>query len=129
LCYADLRPPPPPEPEPAPAPPPVLPAAGPPGTDPLTDPLSDPLSDPPEAVTGPSWPCSACGTVNPMAHDTCSACGQHFLAGVRGQEAPLLDLPVVGDITQLGRAQRIGLAVLVVVAAIVLTFLLGLIFS
>jgi hypothetical protein len=134
LCYADLRPPAPPEPEPEAEPDrpgaavPPLPAyqasvvAGP---DPLTDPLAG--DEPP--VTGPSWPCSACGTVNPMAHDTCSACGRHFLAGVREGEGPLLELPVVGDITKLSRGQRVGIAVVVILVVLAMTVLLGLIFG
>jgi hypothetical protein len=42
-------------------------------------------------------------------------------------EAPLLELPVVGDITRLGRGQRFALAAGVVLAIVLLTFLLGLI--
>lgn len=128
LCYADLRPPPPePEPEPEPQPAAVTP---PPRPDPLTDPLTVPAPAPTaEAVAGPSWPCSSCGTVNPMARDTCSSCGLHFLAGLRGQDGPLLELPVVGDITQLTRGKRFALAGAVVLAVILLTLFLGLLFG
>ena len=106
--------------------------------DPLTAPLPDPLSAPLEAaapsapaapVEGPSWPCSACGTVNPMARDTCSACNRHFLAGVREDEAPMLELPVVGDITKLSRGHRFAIAGGVVLAFLILTVLVGLIFG
>src|SRR4051794_29290959 len=75
LCYADLRPPAPPvveppagvEPTPVAEPPPYIPAPVV-GTDPLTAPL-EAFASP---VTGPSWPCTACGTVNPLADDVCS---------------------------------------------------------
>jgi hypothetical protein len=60
-----------------------------------------------------------------MAGDTCSACGRHFLAGVREQEAPLLVLPVVGDITKVSRASRFALAFAVVLVVVLLTLLLG----
>jgi hypothetical protein len=128
LCYADLRPPAPPPP-PSPAPSPVVdpPAYIPPparGPDPLTAPI-DAVTSP---VTGPSWPCAACGTVNAMADDTCSACGRHFLAGLREDQPPLLELPVVGDITKLSRGHRLALAFGLIVAVLVLTLLLGLIF-
>ena len=151
LCYADLRPP---APEPEPAPPPSAPEPGvpgvpgvpavphpmlpesgpgvPPGFDPLTAPLEGVTAAAPATgavpVEGPSWPCSSCGAVNPMASDVCAACGRHFLAGVR-DESPLLELPVVGDITRLGRGQRIAVAFGVVLAVVVLTMLLGLIFG
>ena len=143
LCYADLRPPAPPAP-PAPPTPPAAPPTAPPVTDPkgvadapaYSPPASvrgpDPLTAPLEAVispsAGPSWPCPACGTVNPMVDDTCSSCGRHFLAGLR-DEAPLLELPVVGDITKLGRGQRFALAGGVVVAFVLLTLLVGVLFG
>jgi len=98
------------------------------------DPLSDPLSDPPatatpEALAGPTWPCASCGSVNLMERDTCAGCGAPFLSGLREQERPLLELPVVGDITRLGRGQRFALAGAVVLAFLVLTLLLGLVFG
>jgi hypothetical protein len=88
----------------------------------------DPLTAPLAAVEGPSWPCGACGTANAMAQDTCLACGMHFLAGLR-QAEPLLELPVVGDITRLSRAHLLALAFGVVVAFVALTFLLGVVFG
>jgi hypothetical protein len=129
LCYADLRPPAPVEPEPVPEP-----VADPPAYSPSTavrgpDPLTAPLEAVTSPVLGPSWPCSGCGTVNPMARDVCSACGRHFLAGVREDEAPILELPVVGDITQLTRGHRFAIAGGVVLAFILLTVVLGLIFG
>ena len=122
LCYADLRPPAPPEPaEPTSPPPPAYTPAPPRGPDPLTAPLHAVTSP----VTGPSWPCSSCGTINPMADDVCSACGQHFLAGAR-DDTPLLDLPVVGDLTKLSRGHRFAIAAGFVLALVLLTFLVGL---
>lgn len=64
-----------------------------------------------------------------MDRDTCAGCGLPFLSGLREQEAPLLELPVVGDITRLGRGQRFALAGGVVLAFVVLTLLLGLLFG
>jgi hypothetical protein len=93
------------------------------------DPLTAPLGADGEPVTGPSWPCSACGAINPMAHDTCSVCGRHFLAGLREGEQPLLELPVVGDITKLSRGQRVAIAGAVIVVVLAFTVLLGLIFG
>ena len=130
LCYADLRPP-----AASPAQPP--PIADPPAytsppvaaTDPLTAPIETVSSPAASPVTGPSWPCAACGTVNPMADDTCSACGRHFLAGLREDQAALLELPVLGDITRLGRGQRFAVAMGAVFAFVLLTVLLGLLFS
>jgi hypothetical protein len=110
LCYTDLRP----------------PAAQAPVVITSPDPLTAPLEALPAAVTGPSWPCAACGTVNPMALDTCTACGMPFLSGAHADE-PLLDLPVVGDITKLSRGQRFALAGAVVLAIALLTILLGVI--
>jgi hypothetical protein len=95
--------------------------------DPLGAPLADPVGSPTQPVAGPNWPCTACGTVNPIARDTCSACGLHFLAAVRAGDAPLLELPLVGDITRLSRGQRFALAGAVALAVIVLTLLIGLI--
>jgi hypothetical protein len=134
LCYADLRPKPEPEPEPAPVDPvpapepaPVhpVPAASQPA---IPAQAADPLTAPLAALDGPTWPCSACGTPNPMERETCSACGVGFLAGAR-DESPLLELPVVGDMTRLGRGQRIALAGGVVLVFVVLTLLAGLIFG
>jgi len=108
LCYADLRPAPvvPVAAAPAPAPAPVV-AAVPSGK--------------------PGWPCTACGTPNDVERGTCATCGLPFLAGLRESEPPLLELPVVGDLTKLSRGQRFALAGGVVLACVLLTSLLGLI--
>jgi hypothetical protein len=93
------------------------------------DPLTAPLASVTSPVTGPSWPCSACGAVNPMAEDTCSDCGMHFLAALKADQAPLLELPVVGDLTKLSRGHRFAIAFGVILVFVVLTLLLGLIFG
>jgi hypothetical protein len=115
LCYADLRPKPAPEsaPEPAREPEPVAAVEAP--------------KAPPRPVPGdePTWPCTTCGGVNAMERSTCASCGAGFLAAAK-DDGPLLELPVVGDITRLGRGQRFALAGGVVLAFIVLTLLVGL---
>jgi hypothetical protein len=138
LCYTDLRPSAPPAPPapsvpavpPLPSAPPVPPGVPPEAIAPVVGASSEPL--PPasggEPVAGPSWPCTTCGAVNPMASDVCAACGMPFLSGLRGQEAPLLELPGVGDITRLARGQRLALAGGVVLAFVLLTVIVGLIF-
>jgi hypothetical protein len=128
LCHADLRPKPEPEPLPLPAldvDPPAAPAYTPSvvaGPDPLTAPLDPETGE----IAGPTWPCHSCGTRNRIERDTCSGCGSPFLSGLREQEGPLLELPVVGDITRLGRGQRFALAGGVVLFVILLTLLVGL---
>ena len=128
LCYADLRPKPRPAPEPA-GPPPTAPAQaadGVPAPDPLTQPLVDflPRAGAPEpaavpAAAGTLWPCTACQALNPLAEELCSVCGKSFLAAIRTGDRPLLVLPLVGDVAALGRGQRIGLALGLVVALLV----------
>jgi hypothetical protein len=76
-----------------------------------------------------TWPCTACGTANPLEDDACAACGAGFLSGLRASEEPLLVLPVVGDLGALTRSQRLGLAAAVVLAVVVLTALLGLLLA
>ena len=75
-------------------------------------------------LAGRSWPCTACGQGNAFDLSACAGCGAGFLAGVREGEAPLLDLPLVGDLTALSRAQRIWLAAGVVLAFIAMTVVL-----
>ncbi|MCW2543383.1 MAG: hypothetical protein JWM40_935 [Frankiales bacterium] len=150
LCYADLRTP---EERPVaePPPPPAVPAG-----DPLTQPLIDflpssvlppaprapesplsplsplttpsPLDDPVPDV-GPTWPCSACGTSNPIAAAKCGACGAAFLATVALESRAALVLPVVGDLTRMSRSQRLLVAMTLVVALVlfvaVITLLLA----
>ena len=80
---------------------------------------------PPAPSAIPTWPCSACGTQNSFDRDTCEKCGLGFLAAAR-DTGPLLELPVVGDITRLSRGQRLALVVGVVFAFVVLTLVVGL---
>lgn len=132
LCHTDLRPK---APEPAAqvaiAPAPTA-AYGPPAPDPLTQPLHEVLGEAPGPAPAPapaaSWPCSMCEAVNPITANTCSDCGQSFLAAMRSTEQPMLVLPVVGDIGKLSRGGRIGLAfalvALVLIPLAALTLLL-----
>ena len=151
LCYADLRPAqamaqaPAPTQAPAPAPSPaqaMAPALAPPPpvarlapTPAAYAPLDlNPLTVPLEALTGQpapvaSWPCATCGAANDLTHSACAGCGAGFLAGLREAEGPLLELPVVGDLGALSRAQRLGLAAGVVLAVIALVALVGVLFS
>jgi hypothetical protein len=89
----------------------------------------DPLTAPLAALDGPTWPCATCGATNPIDRDTCVGCGSPFLSALRDTEGPLLELPVVGDITRLGRGQRFALAGGVVLVFLVLTLLIGLVFG
>ena len=155
LCYADLRPAPAPTPTPAPAQAPaptqpsastpaqaMAPALAPPPPVARLAPIPaayaaldlDPLTAPLDALTGrpapvASWPCATCGAANDLTHSACAVCGAGFLAGLREAEGPLLELPVVGDLGALSRAQRLGLAAGVVLAVIALVALLGVLFS
>jgi len=121
-----------------PPPPPPTPAAALPTTTPTTayGPVAlDPLTAPFESLTAQqpaptaSWPCATCGAANALTDGACSACGAGFLAGLRETEGPLLELPVVGDLGALSRAQRLGLAAAVVLVVITLVALLGVLFS
>ena len=124
LCYTDLR---------APVPEAAEPEAAEPEVAEPEPAAPVPVANVPEpdaapAVAGPAWPCTTCGAANPIDRDTCAGCGAPFLAAAR-DSAPLLDLPLVGDITRLGRGQRIGLAAGVVVAFLLLIVLVGLLFG
>lgn len=124
-CFFDLRPAPVPEPDPAPpvvARVPVVPA--------YPDPLSAPLDGPaPAAEPVKGWPCATCGETNPFEATACVACGAGFLSAVREGEAPLLLLPGVGDLTRMGRGQRLALAGGVVLVFVLVTLVLGLLLS
>jgi hypothetical protein len=107
-CWTDLRPP------PAPAAP--LVAAAP------------PTAATPAALPAPArgWPCATCGETNAVEADACAACGSGFLAALRGEDAPLLALPGVGDVGELSRGQRLGLALGFVLAVALLVLVVGL---
>jgi hypothetical protein len=55
----------------------------------------------------------------------CAACGTGFLAGLRKESAPVLALPVVGDINLLSRGQRLALAGGVVLLFMLMILVLG----
>jgi hypothetical protein len=155
LCYADLRPP---EERPVqPAAAPAAPAPTPVG-DPLTQPLIDflpgavPLpSAPVDPILAPAapavpaasalhapleppgaeatWPCTTCGTRNPLASDRCAACQAPFLSKVAAEGRQAMVLPVVGDLTRLSRSQRLigafGVVLVLVVFVALVTLLLS----
>lgn len=77
----------------------------------------------------PEWPCSTCGGTNPMELPVCANCGASFLAAVKSDAAPLLALPLVGDLARLGKAQRYVLASAVVLVALAAVLLVGLLSS
>ena len=125
LCYTDRRA------AQAPAPPP-----GPPAAVPLTTSTTaatttaatatgPALGPEPLPASGASWPCGSCGAANALGDSACAACGAGFLAGLREAEGPLLELPVVGDLGAMSRAQRLGLAAGVVLLLSALVLLLG----
>ena len=120
LCYADLQPPAA-EPEPVPeaVPEPVATTPAPPPVPPV--PAAAPSATP---TANPTWPCTSCGTPNSFDRDTCSKCGTGFLAAAH-DSGPLLELPVVGDIARLSRAQRLALVSGVVLVFIALTLIIG----
>ena len=132
-CFFDLRPAPEPEPEPAPAPAPPVVArvpVAPSYPDPLSAPIGSPLDGPTPAVEPVrGWPCATCGETNPFEATACLACGAGFLSAVRDGEAPLLVLPGVGDLTRMGRGQRLALAGGVVLAFVMATLVIGLLLS
>ena len=121
LCYADLRAAPEPEPVPEPESPPMIASPA-----PTSEPPAAAEAAPAAPAAEPTWPCSSCGTPNPFDRDTCVKCGTGFLAAAH-DSGPLLELPVVGDITRLGRGQRLALVSGVVLLFIVLTLVFGLI--
>ena len=137
LCYTDLRPKAevevevrPGAVEPLPVAVPVRAAYGLPAPDPLTGPVPHPGGAPttdvrPEAT----WPCVTCGADNALTASACGACGAGFLACLRASEGPLLELPVVGDLGAMSRAQRLGLAFGAVLAVLALVAVLGLLSS
>ena len=141
LCYTDLRPKAelevlvrPEAVEPLPVAVPVLAAYGLPAPDPLTGPVPHPVPHPggaPTTAVRPeaTWPCVTCGADNALTASTCGACGAGFLAGLRAREGPLLELPVVGDLGAMSRAQRLGLAFGAVLAVLALVAVLGLLSS
>lgn len=133
LCYADLRPKVEVRPvvvEPPPVAVPVRAAYGLPAPDPLTGPLTDPGGAPTAGVRPEAtWPCATCGAANGLTAPACGACGAGFLASLRADQGPLLELPVVGDLGAMSRAQRLGLAFGAVLVLLALIVVLGLLSS
>lgn len=100
LCHLDLRPPP--EPpvvvvEPSAPEPESVPAEG-----------ADALLGRHARAAG--WPCAACGGNNDLGSTSCTTCGSGFLATLQSDSQPALRLPVLGDLSKLGRPAMFGLA-------------------
>lgn len=81
----------------------------------------------PVAAAG-TWPCSTCEQANDLALAACRGCGTPFLAAARSA-APTVVLPVVGDLLALSPGRRLGVAVGLVVALLVVLALLALLLS
>ena len=91
-----------------------------PAPDPVTAATPAPALEPYDAY----WPCDACGTRTALQDVACAGCGRPFLGALQSEQ-PVVALPVVGDLTRMSGAQRIGLALAVVVAVMLLTAVLG----
>jgi hypothetical protein len=96
----------------------------------------DPILDAPVAQAASvvrqkvdGWPCLGCGAMVPLADDLCSHCGRPFLPAEAG---PSLRVPVVGDVAQLDKTQRvmlmIGGCLVLIVVFFVLAYLVGSVF-
>jgi hypothetical protein len=78
--------------------------------------------------TPPVWPCGVCAADNAIDAAVCASCGAGFLAALRGDGHRVLILPLVGDITRLGRTSRLLLAVVVgLIGSLVISGLLTLV--
>ena len=88
---------------------------------------ADPDAGPPHAapLAATRWPCATCGADNAFTDSVCAVCGAAFLAALREAEAPLLVVPIVGDLLALSRAQRLGVAALLVLLVSGLTALVA----
>lgn len=98
------------------------PPPGPPGS--IPPPPAPPGDAPGKLKLGKQpWPCMRCETVNPFENNSCSACGQGFLAGL---SEPAASIPLIGsiDATTKGGRFKIGL-----IASGVLMFLLLTVFT
>lgn len=127
-CWADLRPATEVTTGPGPQPAPVLPQAQAETEVPAPDtagPQAPGVVAPPDR---PTWPCTSCGTLTPLADDACAGCGAGFLAPLH-EDGPVLVLPVVGDVARLRAGQRTAIAVGVVLLVVLLTLLLGVLLS
>ena len=104
-------------------------ASGPPATAPRARAEVGELPAPSAGIPSAAvWPCVTCGQQNALADARCASCGEDFLGALRSAEA-LLVLPVVGDLAAMPPARRLGGALAVVVAFLVLAVLLGLLLA
>lgn len=68
------------------------------------------------------WPCAQCDAENDLESTTCATCGSGFLAGLQADDPTALRLPLIGDVSKLGRSSRVAIAV---GAAVLLALLLS----
>lgn len=118
LCYADLRP----------VPPPRI-ASGPVRANSESSPHARAERPPGDGAAAPHVPCTVCGGLMRLDHETCPHCGGGMLDGLRDDAAPTLRLPLLGDLMRFGRGARgalaFGLSLAVVALLVWLLALLG----
>ena len=90
--------------------------------------LAEPAPAPSTGSSAGTWPCSACSQPNDLLLAACERCGTPFLAAARDAR-PTLVLPVVGDLLALSPVRRVGLAVCLVVAFVLVSALLALLLA
>lgn len=57
------------------------------------------------------WPCAVCGTENDFGSTTCETCGSAFLVELQSDVIAPLRLPIIGDISSLGKGATYGLSI------------------
>lgn len=72
------------------------------------------------------WPCAQCDTENDLESTTCATCGSAFLGGLQSDNPTSLRLPLVGNVSNLGRGTAVAIAIGV---AVVFTALLSVVLA
>ena len=72
------------------------------------------------------WPCAQCDAENDLESMTCATCGSAFLAGLQTDHPTTLRLPLVGNVSNLGRGATIAIAV---GAAVVFTLIVSVVLA
>ncbi|MGB9377804.1 MAG: hypothetical protein WCB04_09870 [Mycobacteriales bacterium] len=62
-------------------------------------------------ATPATWPCLTCSAENDLDDSICATCGAAFLAELHTEGGPRVRLPLIGDVSRLGRGAIFGLAV------------------
>lgn len=70
-----------------------------------------------------TWPCPRCAADVAISLDACDTCGAGFLAGAAGQVSTRL--PLVGDMTKMSSAQRLGVGIGISVALMIVVVVLA----